>query len=116
MPDGTQCRADLSPKGQQETVSSTIFSADNEESAVELVSDIPRGHPAKAVFEAALLHLMRRAREPWRIEILLTGGGAWWLISFERATDGFRTMTLLGPDKQTPEVLAALGPSLFLES
>jgi len=25
-------------------------------------------------------------------------------------------MTLLGPDKQTPEVLAALGPSLFLES
>jgi hypothetical protein len=66
-------------------------------SEVVLLSDIPEKHPGKAAIEDSLHAAARRVPGPWRVEVLQVASGSWWLVCFERPTDGFRSTILLSP-------------------
>jgi hypothetical protein len=64
-------------------------------SEVVILSDIPEKHPGKAAIEDRLHAAVRRVPGPWRVEVLQVASGSWWLVCFERPTDGFRSTILL---------------------
>jgi hypothetical protein len=72
----------------------TSNSAMNE---VVILSDIPEKHPGKAAIEDRLHAAVLRIPGPWRVEVLRVASGSWWLVCFERPTDGFRSTILLSP-------------------
>jgi hypothetical protein len=70
---------------------------------VVILSDIPERHPDKAVIEEALHAAVERFDGPWIVEVLIVGSGAWWLVCFERPTDGLTSAILLPPWEQGPQ-------------
>jgi hypothetical protein len=73
---------------------------------VLILSDIPEKHPEKATIEDALRAAAARLEGPWRVEVFRVGSGAWWLVYFERPTDGFRSTILFAPWEQAPEAIS----------
>ena len=73
--------------------------------SLQIDSEIPDGHPAKAAIEASITGAFAGVKGRWRVAILVQRSAPWWGIRVEGAAICW-TGTLEGPDEQSPEFLA----------
>lgn len=74
------------------------------EDDVQLDSEIPDDHPAKAAIETAVAGAFAGVRGRWRVAILVPPQAPWWGIRVEGASFCW-TGTLEGPEEQSADFL-----------